>query len=161
MTDACAPTGDRGRGALQDASRILGLSFLPNWMWEATHAAAYVKSAGPFLYRVRHCLPMAATDALWTLAIWVTATAMWRADRREPRLAPLGVLGAVTAIAVERVALAEGRRTYNALLPILPVVGVGVWPVAQMVVLPVITVWLRVRARPTCARASDPPVRLA
>lgn len=123
--------------------RILAVAFLLNWIWEATHAAAYVESTGPFLYRLRHCLPMAGTDALWTLAIWGLATAIcWRTERRALRLATLAVLGALTAVVVERIALADGRWTYNALMPIIPVVGVGLWPVAQMVVLPVLAVWL-------------------
>ena len=129
--------------AVQDALRILPVAFLLNWIWEATHAAAYVESTGPFLHRLRHCLPMAGTDALWTLALWGVATGVcWRTDGRAPRLATLAVLGAVTAIVVEWAALAEGRWTYNALMPIVPVVNVGLWPVAQMTVLPVVTVVL-------------------
>lgn len=129
--------------AVQEALRILAVAFLLNWIWEAAHAAAYVESTGPFLHRLRHCLPMAGTDALWTLAIWGTTTGIWtRTDRRALRLATLAVLGALTAVVVERIALADGRWTYNALMPIMPIVGVGLWPVAQMVVLPVLAVWL-------------------
>ena len=132
----------------QEALRVLVVAFVLNWIWEATHAAAYVESTGPFLYRLRHCLPMAGTDALWTLALWGLATGVcWRTDGRSPRLATLAVLGAVTAIVVEWAALAEGRWTYNALMPIVPVVNVGLWPVAQMTVLPVITVVLAAAMR--------------
>ena len=59
----------RRRLTLQEALRILVVAFVLNWIWEATHAAAYVESTGPFLYRLRHCLPMAGTDAIWTLAL--------------------------------------------------------------------------------------------
>ena len=41
--------------------------------------------------------------------------------------------------------------------PIVPIVDVGLWPVVQMTVLSVITVWLA-RARPPRRLASDPPV---
>lgn len=135
--------GPRPRHITVRVVRILAVAFLLNWIWEATHAAAYVESTGPFLYRLRHCLPMAGTDALWTLALWGLATAIWwRTERGALRLATLAVLGAVTAVVVERIALADGRWTYNALMPIIPIVGVGLWPVAQMVVLPVLAVWL-------------------
>jgi len=131
------------RVAVQGALRILAVAFLLNWIWEATHAAAYVESTGPFLYRLRHCLPMAGTDALWTLALWGLATGVcWRTVGRAPRLATLAALGAATAIVVEWAALTDGRWTYNTLMPIVPVVNVGLWPVAQMTVLPVITVVL-------------------
>ncbi|MGE3509042.1 MAG: hypothetical protein AB7N65_09190 [Vicinamibacterales bacterium] len=62
-----------------------------------------------------------------------------RADYWWWRFAALAALGVTTAIVVERVALAGGRWTYNSLMPIIPIVHVGLWPVAQMAVLPVIT----------------------
>jgi hypothetical protein len=126
--------------AVREALRILAVAFLLSWIWEATHAAAYVESTGPFLYRLRHRLPMAATDALWTLALWAVVTALWwGAGGRGTSRAALAVLGAATAIVVECAALTDGLWTYNALMPIVPVVNVGLWPVAQMTVLPVIT----------------------
>ena len=128
---------------VQEVLRILVVAFFLNWIWEATHAAAYVESTGPFLYRLRHCLPMAGTDALWTLALWAIVTALWwGADGKGTSRAALAVLGAATAIVVEWAALTDGRWTYNALMPIVPIVNVGLWPVAQMTTLPVITLWL-------------------
>jgi hypothetical protein len=124
------------------------VAFLLNWIWEATHAAAYVESTGPFLNRLRHCLPMAGTDALWTLTLWAIGTGAIQRPDSAWRLTAVAALGAVSAVAVERVALADGRWTYNALMPIVPIVDVGLWPVAQMTILPVITVWLA-HARPT------------
>ncbi len=144
-------TPGRGRRprhvVVQEASRILAVAFLLNWIWEAIHAAAYVESTGPFLYRLRHCLPMAETDALWTLALWAIVTGAIQRPYSAWRLPTVAALGAVSAVAVERVALADGRWTYNALMPIVPIVAVGLWPVAQMAILPAITVWLA-RARP-------------
>ena len=132
---------------VQEASRILAVAFLLHWIWEAIHAAAYVESTGPFLYRLRHCLPMAGTDALWTLALWAIVTGAIQRRNAAWRFTAVAALGAVSAVAVERVALADGRWTYNAFMPIVPIVDVGLWPVAQMAILPVITVWLA-RARP-------------
>jgi hypothetical protein len=101
---------------------------------------------------------MAGTDALWTLALWFLVTgAMQRADPAW-RLTTVAVLGAVSAVALDRVALADGRWTYNALMPLVPIVDVGLWPVAQMTILPVITVWLA-RARPTPRPPGDPAGR--
>lgn len=155
---AIPDSGRRRRDVVVQALRILVVAFCLNWIWEATHAAAYVESTGPFLYRLRHCLPMAGTDALWTLALWALVTgAMQRADPAW-RLTTVAALGAVSAVAVERVALADGRWTYNALMPIVPIVNVGLWPVAQITILPVITVWLT-RTRLTRPPASDPPGR--
>lgn len=137
------------RGPAEGAFRILVLAFLLNWIWEALHAAAYVESTGPLLFRFRHCLPMAGTDALWTLALWFASAGMGSlADGSRRRLAVVAALGSITAVVVERVALAQGRWTYNDLMPIVPMIDVGLWPVAQMTILPVITVCLA-RVRPT------------
>jgi hypothetical protein len=141
------------------ALRILVVAFFLNWIWEATHAAAYVESTGPFLYRLRHCLPMAGTDALWTLALWTSVAGAIQRPDSAWRLPTVAAIGAVSAVAVERVALADGRWTYNALMPIVPIVDVGLWPVAQMTILPVITAWLA-RARPRRLLPSDPTGRL-
>ena len=145
--------------AVQEALRVLVVAFLLNWFWEATHAAAYVESTGPFLYRLRHCLPMAGTDALWTLALWAIVTGALQRRDSAWRLVATATLGAVSAVAVEHVALADRRWTYNALMPIVPIVDVGLWPVAQMTILPVITVWLA-GVRPTRLPPSDPTGRL-
>lgn len=92
---------------------------------------------------------MAVADAAWTLALWAVVGGLAHASVRLPawRLVLLGALGAVTAIAVERLALETGRWTYNSLMPIVPFVQVGLWPVLQMTLLPVLSVWLSERLR--------------
>jgi hypothetical protein len=157
---AIPDSGRRPRDVVVQALRILVVAFLLNWIWEATHAAAFVESSGPFLYRLRHCLPMAGTDALWTLALWAIVTGAIQRPGSAWRLTTMAALGALSAIVLERVAVADGRWTYNALMPIVPFVEVGLWPVAQMTVLPVITVWLA-RARLTRPPTRDPASRLA
>ena len=128
---------------------VFVLAFLFHWAWEAVHAAAFVESNGTFAFRLWHCLPMAVSDAAWTLALWAVVGGLAQASGRLPasRLVLLGLLGAVTAVAVERIALATGRWTYNALMPIVPLVQVGLWPVLQMTLLPVLSVWLSERLR--------------
>lgn len=137
---------DRGHGAVRDAVWIFVLAFLLNWLWEAVHAAAYVESTGSLLYRFRHCLPMAGTDAVWTLALWLASAGLVsRADGGRWRLGVVAAFGFVTAVVVERVALAQGRWTYNDLMPVVPIVDAGLWPVAQMTLLPVFATWLVTR----------------
>ena len=90
--------------------RVVVLAFLFNWAWETVHAAAFIESSGTLAFRFWHCLPMAVTDAGWTLALWAVVGGLAHASVRLPasRLVLLGVLGAVTAVAVERIALATG-----------------------------------------------------
>jgi len=124
--------------------RILAVAFVLNWVWEATHAVAFVESSGTLAFRVWHCLPMAVTDAGWTVALWLVVGGLSASPRRFGvwRLAALGCVGALTAVALELIAVATGRWTYNDLMPLMPVIGVGLWPVLQMSVLPVLSVRL-------------------
>lgn len=120
------------------------MAFFLNWAWEAVHAVAFVESSGTLAFRLRHCLPMAVTDAGWTLALWLIVGGLSTSPRPTGvwQLAALGFAGALTAIGLELAAVATGRWTYNELMPLVPVVNVGLWPVLQMGILPVLTVRL-------------------
>jgi hypothetical protein len=119
-------------------------------MWEAAHAVAFAESQGTFAFRLWHCLPMAVTDAVWTAGLWAVTGGMWPSAPRwsAPRLAALAGVGALTAVTLERVALATGRWTYNGLMPVIPLLDAGLWPVLQMSILPLVAVWLADRASP-------------
>ncbi|MEP7118904.1 MAG: hypothetical protein ABI880_15040 [Acidobacteriota bacterium] len=147
MTMTTCMAGRRLQAAM--VGRLVVVAFVLHWAWEATHAVAFVESAGPFLFRLRHCLPMAGIDAVWTLGLWALVGGLSTSGRPIPgRLVALGSLGALTAILLERSALAEHRWTYNALMPVLPVLDVGLWPVLQMIAVPVVSVWLSRRSSP-------------
>ncbi|MCC7240833.1 MAG: hypothetical protein IT180_02825 [Acidobacteria bacterium] len=132
------------RARALDVVRILTVAFVLHWMWEATHAVAFVESSGTLWFRVWHCLPMAVTDAGWTVVLWLIVGGLSTSPRRAGlwQLAALGVVGALTAVVLEVVAVSSGRWTYNDLMPLLPVIDVGLWPVLQMGILPVLTVRL-------------------
>ncbi len=125
---------------MQEALRIFALAFPLNWLWEATHASSYVETTGPFPHRLRHCLPMAGTDAVWTLALWAIGKGAIRRREAAWRFTAMAALGAVSAVVAERMALSSGRWSDNALMPRLPIRGVEFWPVAQLTILPVLTV---------------------
>lgn len=75
--------------------------FVAQWTWEVIHGPAYVETIGPVLWRVRHCLPMAAIDTLWSL---VLILAVARLAARAPRSIDYILLagaGAFTAMLVE------------------------------------------------------------
>jgi len=54
------------------------------------------------------------------------------------------LLGASVAIAIEHLALANGRWAYAPAMPIVPHIGVGIVPLAQMMIVP-LSVFLVVR----------------
>ncbi len=129
------------RSAVRRAVGFLLWVFLIQWGWEAVHAAAYVETAGPLSQRLLCCLPMGAVDAVWSLGLLVAARAIVRrAGQASPAtsLWLMAVLGATTAAILEWYALRTGRWTYNALMPLIPGLRVGVSPVLQMAIVPIV-----------------------
>ena len=133
----------RPRSPARRAVAFLVSAFVVHWGWETIHAAAYVETAGPLRQRLWCCLPMGAIDAVWSLGLLVTARVIVRPAGQAHRAAffwLLVVLGAATATILEWHALGTGRWTYNSLMPLIPGLGVGVSPVLQMAIIPVVAV---------------------
>lgn len=108
-----------------------------HWSWEVGHGVAYVETNVPLVQRLWHCFPMAVVDMAWSGAIVALALLVVRATRHRVLGWTIAVAGgAVSAVIVERLAIDAGRWTYNTLMPLIPLVGAGLWPVLQMIVLP-------------------------
>jgi hypothetical protein len=127
------------RSGLQRVATFAIASVLLQWAWEVAHGPAYVETALPLSNRIWHCAPMALVDAAWS-ALLVAAAAIlapqigWSSRRAVAWTT--AALGTVTATAFEMWAVGRGRWTYNGYMPVLPLVGAGVWPVLQMSLLP-------------------------
>lgn len=81
------------------------------------------------------------------LAFWLVA--LWRRDRDwilRPSASALGwflLPGLVMTVVFEALATGPwGRWTYADTMPVLPVVGTGVAPLLQWLLLPLLVVWL-------------------
>lgn len=126
--------------------RFAVLSFVMNWIWETMHASAYLETQGPLLWRAWHCLPMAFVDVAWTLGLHATSLLIARFGRWPaggfPHLALLTVLGALSAVTLERYAVATQRWSYAPTMPVIPMVDVGLWPVLQMALIPALGAYL-------------------
>lgn len=131
-------------------SIVLPLLYLLHWFWETLHGVAYVETSRPLLQRAIHCLPMAGIDALWSLGLMGI---VWGARSIRPAIARgwrapliLSLLGGASAALLEMDALATGRWSYNGSMPLIPVLRVGLWPVLQMMSLPVAALWVAGRS---------------
>ena len=137
--------GTPARRSLSRSVALFAIAFILNWVWEAAQAAAYVETQGPLAFRVWHCVPMAVIDALWVVGLYlVTLTTLELGARRDSRVARyigMAGLGALTATILETYAVSTRRWTYAPIMPILPVLQVGLWPLLQMLLLPVLAVW--------------------
>lgn len=110
------------------------ISFLTNWAWEMAQMRAYATLADqPWDSTIFPCSVAALADAGLTLAICGVSILLARAGL--PLLASSALLGAVAAVVIEKVELARGSWSYSEEMPIVPVVGAGLWPLLQLTLL--------------------------
>src|SRR2546426_7844601 len=111
------------------------ISFVVNWLWEMVQMPAYVETAGlSWFETATSCTGAAAGDTAITLAIWslgslAAGSPRWGLQVRWNVYATAGLWGGLWAFWIERWALAAGRWSYTATMPVIPFLGVGLWPV--------------------------------
>ena len=123
-------------------------AFVLNWLWEMVQMPAYAEMAGRlWLETVGICTIAAWGDVVITLGVYgavalATRDLRWAATGRWPVFAVSALLGAVCAFLFERIALAAGRWSYTDRMPIVPALGVGLWPLLQLTLLVPLNFWL-------------------
>lgn len=130
-------------------------AFPLHWLWETGHGVAYVETRLPLFTRVWHCLPIAVVDTGWSVGLVAAGLFLAAVTRRKAvRWWATAVGGVLTAAVVEQWAVREGRWTYNELMPIIPLVRVGLWPVLQMGLVTPLTLWISERRTPSISPKS-------
>lgn len=112
-----------------------------NWLWEMIQMPAYSTTAGQS-WRVPLLLCTIASlgDAAITLGIFAVsalATRRWRWATRAKWKQYIGIalLGAVSAVIIEKAASPLGLWEYASRMPIVPLLTVGLWPLLQLTLL--------------------------
>jgi hypothetical protein len=80
-----------------------------------------------------------------TLALSVSAGFLWHVRCDVPswqNMTSAPILGLVYATLVEHAALATGRWSYTERMPVVTILGAGLWPLLQMTLLPPLTFWI-------------------
>jgi hypothetical protein len=117
-------------------------SFVLNEIWEMAQMSAYVETAGyPWKTTLGGCTQAAAGDVGIILGIYLTGAVIagglrWGLRCRSSMFAITAVVGLAYAVLVENLGLAAGRWSYTEHMPVVPVFGVGLWPLLQMTLLP-------------------------
>ena len=116
---------------------------LVNFLWEVPQIAFYEWWGASWVVGLLICLQASLGDGVLMLALYGLGFAFFR--RREWIMKPgvagytlLVLAGMAAAVLVEVSALAWGRWAYNARMPLIPALDVGLVPIAQMMILPVI-----------------------
>ena len=109
-----------------------------NEIWEMAQMSAYVETAGhSWMSTLGRCMG----DVVIILAIYLTCSLAavdlgWGLRGHWGMLATAAIVGLAYAVLVEYRGLAAGSWSYTQHMPVVPVLGVGLWPTLQMTLLP-------------------------
>ena len=128
-----------------------------NFPWEMLQAPLYRMETGSWPLWL-HCLRASFGDGLLVLLIlvlgaWVLRRPDWFRRPGGPGYAWMLVSGAIFAVALEWTAVHLLRRwSYGPAMPMLPGLGIGLVPIAQMLVLPPAILAVAARFRSSAMR---------
>lgn len=120
-------------------------SFVLNEIWEMAQMSAYVETAGqPWTSTFRLCTRAAVGDVGIILGIYAASALSagdigWGLHGRWNTYVTAAVWGLAYAALVEHAALASGRWSYTDRMPVVSILGAGLWPLLQMTMLPPLT----------------------
>ncbi len=119
--------------------------FVVNEIWEMAQMSAYVEMVGrSWTSTLGTCTRAAAGDVgiilmLYAASALIAADLGWGLRGRWNHYATAAVLGLAAGALVEHAALAAGRWSYTERMPVVPVLGAGLWPLLQLTLLPPLT----------------------
>jgi hypothetical protein len=121
------------------------VGFVLNEIWEMAQMSAYVETAGhSWTNTLGLCTRAAVGDVGIILGIYAAGALAagdlgWGLRGRWNIYATAAVLGLAYAALVEHAALTAGRWSYSERMPMVSVLGAGLWPLLQMTLLPPLT----------------------
>ena len=120
-------------------------SFVLNEIWEMSQMSAYVETVGQtWISTLGVCTWAAVGDVGIVLGIYAAGALaagdwIWGLRGHWNIYATAAVLGLAYAGLVEHAALSAGRWSYTERMPVVSVLGAGLWPLLQMTLLPPLT----------------------
>lgn len=122
--------------------RVFIVAVLLNYVWELAQAPLYVDLESYNAAVLWHCFVASLGDGVMVLVIVAAGRLVlrhqnWFEHPGVPGYLVMITAGLVLAVAVEWVAInILGRWAYTEGMPIAPGVGIGIVPIAQMLILP-------------------------
>ncbi len=123
-------------------------AFLLNFIWELLQMPLFAGFTDFQYYQViLHCTKATFGDVVISLvafagACLIARSRMWIISMNKSGVVAFLAIGLVITIVFEILATGPlNRWEYGALMPMIPVIGVGASPVAQWVILPLLQLW--------------------
>jgi hypothetical protein len=129
---------------------VYAVAMCINYVWEMVQMPLYQDMRLDELRSWLRCLQASFGDANITIAIFIMGLLLfrdwsWPAKLNIPKLAYITISGGGVAVLIDLFALKNGRWTYTSLMPLLPLVGVGLIPFLQLMLLPYVSYLLALR----------------
>lgn len=110
---------------------IFAVAFFLNLVWENLHSFLYSNYKG---VEITQLILLKATLGDAVMIVLITLPFVFLASFRK-NLWGIVLIGLIVAISIEWYALATDRWTYNAYMPIIPILAVGFTPTIQLALL--------------------------
>jgi hypothetical protein len=122
------------------------LAFVLNFAWEVIQMPLY-KDASFDIEHIAFCALASVADAIMVLLIYfgfalIYRNPLWVRNLTLPRILLLMFVGTIGAVVAEMRHVSAGNWAYDKAMPIIAVVDVGLSPVLQFMLLPVIIYYL-------------------
>lgn len=124
---------------------LASIAFALNWVWEIIQMSAYKSTEGSMIESLFFCTLATVVDAATILAIYSVAT--FFIDRQEWKFfLATALLGSAFAVLFEKTAFTFGWWSYDEKMPVLPILGTGLLPFVQLIVLAPVSIWMAIKA---------------
>jgi hypothetical protein len=125
---------------------VIVLSYLLNLIWELLHIPLYESSVLPNNHMIL-CMLASLADVIMVLVLYfgsaiVYKDPLWVKTLSRTRVLITMMVGGMGAILSETRHIAAGNWAYAGSMPILPIVGVGLTPVLQFIIMPALIYYL-------------------
>jgi hypothetical protein len=131
---------------------IYSIALIVNYVWEMVQMPFYQDMPFNEVRSYLLCLRASFGDANVTISIFIMGLLLfrnwyWPVKLTIPKFAYLIISGGGIAILIELFAVKAGRWTYTSLMPLLPLVRVGLIPFAQLIILPYLSYMIACRTK--------------
>lgn len=121
------------------------VGFLTNLIWENVQAPLY-KGFVNFGQHFKQCLIASVGDMVFVVIVYLIFAGVfrnwyWIQNLTWKSAIPVVLLGGVSAVVFEKLAFSLGYWSYDK-MPVIPILGVGLFPVLQLMILPILSYYL-------------------
>ena len=133
-----------------ESSRLFVIAFALNLAWEMVQMRAYAGISWISLPSSAICSAAAIGDSTYILLLYwaghrLSADKAWISRITPIRLLVILAVGFLVAVTLERIALLASLWQYASSMPRIPGIQVGLWPVLQLMTLPLAAFWVASR----------------